>query len=313
VRDEKTLVVLEEIERDGDRLVGSGRAADGSRVAFPVDDVMLVAIVRTLALTTGASVWVPRRVLRARPEHTAPEARPSEALPVPEAATAAAKVERATRSVLVSLPESLVGSLVGTTLAGAGYATRLVPPQDGLRSLATDGFPHAIVLDVVGEPENGVALGRRLLDQAPHLGLVYLTRLPDARFVGEELPTGRRVAFLHVGSTPDVGRLTEAVDAVIQRRAGRELRDDLRPDRPLGVLSNRQLWLLGQLARGLLLADIAGSRGVSERGAQRLLSRTYARLGIVARQSGHARSLAVRRYCDAAGMAPVALPEVSLP
>lgn len=311
MRDEKTLVVLEEIERDGDRLSGIGRATDGSRVAFPVDDAMLVAIVRTLALTSGAAVWVPRRSVRVRSAQGGPEAGPAEALPVPETASAAATVERAAHSVFVSLPEPLVGSLVTTTLAGAGYATRSLPPHDGLASLATDGFPHAIVLDVVGDPENGVALGRRLLEQAPTLGLVYLTRLPDARFVGEELPTGRRVAFLHVGSTPDVDRLTRAVDAVIERRAGRDLRDDLRPDRPLGVLSNRQLWLLGQLARGLLLADIAGSRGVSERGAQRLLSRTYARLGIVARQSGHARSLAVRRYCDAAGMAPVALPERS--
>ena len=310
MRDEKILVVLEEIEREGDRLVGSGHSSDGTVVSFPVDDVMLVAIVRTLALTAGASVWVPRAVVRHRPERRAAAA-PGDALPVPETASTAARMERAARSVVVSLPEPLVGSLVRTTLAGAGYAARSLPPHDGLASLATDGFPHAIVLDVVGDPENGVALGRRLLDQAPHLGLVYLTRLPDARFVGEELPGGRRVAFLHVGSTPDVGRLTEAVDAVIQRRAGRDLRDDLRPDRPLGVLSNRQLWLLGQLARGLLLADIAGSRGVSERGAQRLLSRTYARLGIVARQSGHARSLAVRRYCDAAGMAPVALPEAT--
>lgn len=310
MRDEKTLVVLEEIERDGDRLVGSGRSADGNRVSFPVDDAMLVAIVRTLALTSGAAVWVPRRSVRTLDAGVA-SAIPSDALPVPEIASADATVERAAHSVLVSLPEPLVASLVTTTLAGAGYATRWVPPGDGLASLATDGFPHAIVLDVIGDPENGVALGRRLLEQAPHLGLVYLTRLPDARFVGEELPAGRRVAFLHVGSTPDVDRLTDAVDAVIQRRAGRDLRDDLRADRPLGVLSNRQLWLLGQLARGLLLADIAGSRGVSERGAQRLLARTYARLGIVARQSGHARSLAVRRYCDAAGMAPVALPERS--
>lgn len=311
MRDEKQLVVLDEIERARDRITGQGRTAAGARVEFPIDEAMLLGIVRMIALTEGASVWVPSSLLRAISDGTRatrddpPAAgRPDDLLPT-SVAWAQRRGYRG-RTVLIVLPEQLVSSLVGARLVEAGFDVRFAPASTAEEWFGVGGPPDAVVLDVAhGDGPSGPALASALAARAEELGVVYLTRLPDARFVGTEIPLGRRIAFLRHDSTPDPERLVDAVDAVIDRRSSRSFRDDLHPDRPLGMLSNRQLWLLSQLARGLLLADIAGARGVSERGAQRLLSRTYARLGITARKSGHARSLAVRKYCEAAGMAPV--------
>lgn len=302
---EKFLVVLEEIERDHDRVIGYGRTSAGAKVEFPVDETMLLGIVRMLTLSEGASVWVPSEQLRTR--QAARDSAVGGTFDGP--ATPPPPSGRSTphdRQAVLFLPEPLVASLVAEVLAGDRYDVRIASEVAAIDP--DPAPPDVVVLDLIHPGErNAVELARELSQRHPDLGILFLTRLPDARFVGSEIPASKRIAFLNLQSTPDHHRLLEAANAVVERRSGRQYRDDLRPDRPLGDLSNRQLWLLGQLARGHLLSDIATTRGVSERGAQRLLSRTYARLGIAARKSGHARSLAVRRYCDAAGMSPVGL------
>lgn len=325
---EQELVVLEDIERGEDRLTGIGRIRDGSLVRFPIDEAMLVGIVRLLALSNGAPVWVRRsRMTRAEdiPADRMTTSRRGTAdghaagpgrLPGTTASDPFVDPPRTHRPlagpnrVLLVLPDRFVGSLVAGELDRAGYDVELVPARAALEAVrdSTVPPPAAVVLDLV-QPDGpaGVALARSIAAERPATGIVFLTRLPDARFIGGEIAPNRRTAYLRLGGDHHADRLLEAVDAVIGRRSGRHLRDDLDPARPLGSLSNRQLSLLGELARGTLLADIASARGVSERGAQRLLSRTYARLGIAARRSGHARSLAVRSFCDAAGMAPLAL------
>lgn len=301
---EKQLVVLEEIERDRDKVVGYGRTSTGTKVEFPIDDGMLFGIVRMLTLAQGASVWVPENQLKVQP---ASRRLPSRVASEPLTEPAPGPVPHDRRAT-VFLPEPFVASLVCEVLEADRYDVRVIDHPAAFDTAPEP--PDVVFLDLIHPAAaSGVDLLTGLIERFPKVGIVVLTRLPDARFVGAELPPNKRLAFLRLQATQSHERLLDAANAVVEKRSHRLFRDDQSPDRPLGTLSNRQLWLLGQLARGHLLSDIANTRGVSERGAQRLLSRTYARLGIAARRHGHARSLAVRRYCDAAGMVPVGVEE----
>lgn len=320
MRGDERLVVLEGIEHTRDRLIGLGRERDGSAVSFPIDEAMLLGIARMVALREGAAIWVSASSLaprRASPALGGPGSDIAAladldvgAFPREPAADAARQV-RVGRRLVLAHGDPLVRSLVGQALAALGHDVRTSTGRDEARAIVGDERSVVLVTDLtLPDGSSGIGLASDLAAADPSLGIVYLTRLPDARFVDMEIASGRRVAYLRMGEGTDLVRLEEAIAAVAERRSNSTLRDDLRADRPLGHLTRRQLWLLGRLADGHLLAEIAATRGMSERGTQRLLTRTYARLGITPRSTRHARSVAVRAYCDAAGMATVRVPEV---
>lgn len=186
------------------------------------------------------------------------------------------------RKILVVEDEPMVRALLVTALTHVGHETfSAANAADAVRSFR-DHDPDALVVDIeLGEGPTGIDLITGLLPEHPHLGVVFLTRVPDARFIGAVPPPARRtIAWLRKQDLADPSALVEAVDAVLRGDAGPELRNDLAADRPLAALSRAQVELLRMIAEGLTNDEIARRRGTTVRAVEHLIRRTFAAVGL---------------------------------
>ena len=183
-----------------------------------------------------------------------------------------------------------------TTAANAADAIRLIRSTD----------PDALLVDIeLGNGPSGIDLVNRVLRDSPHLGVVFLSRLPDARFAGATPPPeSPNIAWLRKQDVNDSNAVVDALDAVLRDRATRELRSDLRSNRPLAHLSKAQVELLRLVAAGMTNAEIAAERNTSVRAVEHLIRRTFSAAGINA-DGGNARVLAVRLMAEDAAIPQV--------
>jgi DNA-binding NarL/FixJ family response regulator len=183
-----------------------------------------------------------------------------------------------------------------TTAANAADAVRVVRESD----------PDALLVDIeLGNGPSGLDLVNRLLEDHAHLGVVFLSRLPDARFAnGAPPPESPNIAWLRKQDLTDSGSLVEALDSVLTDGATRKMRSDLQHTRPLAHLSRAQVEVLRMLASGLSNTEIAQARGTTIRAVEHLIRRTFRASGINA-EAGNARVLAVRLMAREAGLPDV--------
>jgi DNA-binding NarL/FixJ family response regulator len=94
--------------------------------------------------------------------------------------------------------------------------------------------------------------------------------------------------------------LTNAIENVLGERP--EIRDDLKPDRPLSALTKNQVEALRLLASGYTNAEIAKRRQTSVSSVEQLLNATFKNLGIQTSDDINPRIEAVRIFIGAAGI-----------
>lgn len=209
-----------------------------------------------------------------------------------------------TRRVLVVEDNALMRGLLGTVLEQAGFETTTAANAADAMRLIHRADPDALVVDIeLGNGPTGLELVNRLLATMPHLGVVFLTRVPDARFVGHsQPPKSPNIAWLRKQDVVDPQSLVDAIEAVLRDKSTKELRADLRDDRPLAQLSSAQIELLRLVADGMTNAEIAKVRGTSVRAVEHLIRRTFQSAGINGVDGLNARVNAVRLIAEQAAL-----------
>lgn len=157
--------------------------------------------------------------------------------------------------------------------------------------------PDVLLLDIdLGERPNGVDLAAILRAQAPYLGVVFLSNYPATDVVegGFGPPSGS--CFVHKGSIDGPDAIIKAIESSLNDQAHQVSVSDLPADHPLCSLSSSQLAVLRLIAEGWSNAEIAERRGITLRSAERLVSRTFAALGLQDDPSVNARVAAARIY-----------------
>ena len=175
-----------------------------------------------------------------------------------------------TRVLLADMLES--AGFVALTAASAAQAQRLFAAHD----------PDAAILDVdLGHGINGFDLADAFHRRSPALALLFLTHLPDPRFVSRastSLPAG--AAYLRKDQLFDKRILLEALEAALSGEVTTEHRHDRRADRPSDSLSRTQIEVMSLVAQGRSSNDIAATRGTNVRTVQYVISRSLERMGI---------------------------------
>ena len=227
MRGDERLIVLEGIEHTRDRLIGLGRERDGSAVSFPIDEAMLLGIARTVALHEGVAIWVSASTLAPRRAGPTSGSLGADAITEidpwqvrPDPLADGVRQVRVGRRIVLAHGEPLVRSLVGQALATLGHDVRTASGRE--ETLAVVGEERSIVLIsdlILPDGSSGIGLAADLTVADPTVGVIYLTRLPDARFVDAEIARGRRVAYLRLAGETDLVRLEEAIAAVEIGRA----------------------------------------------------------------------------------------------
>jgi DNA-binding NarL/FixJ family response regulator len=180
-----------------------------------------------------------------------------------------------------------------STAANAADAKRAVKVVD----------PDACVIDIeLGPGPNGFDFAEYLSREAPDVGVVFLTNLPDPRFADRDTKTiTQNQAYLRKSQLVDSKELIEAINAVLKEEHVERFRHDQNLERPLAELSRRQISVLKLVADGHSNNQIAEERGTTVRAVEGMISRIFLALEIDAQSPGNARVEATRMYLSAAG------------
>ena len=207
------------------------------------------------------------------------------------------------RTLVVVENESLLRDLIARSLEAVGFhVTTAANASDAKRACkAVD--PDACIVDIeLGPGPDGFDFAEYLSREAPDVGVVFLTNLPDPRFAQRDSKSVKQSqAYLRKSQLVDSKELVDAVNAVLKEEDVSAYRHDQAAERPLADLSKRQLVVLQLMAEGLSNAQIAEARGTTVRAVEGMISRIFQALDIDAQGSGNARIAASKAYLSAVG------------
>jgi DNA-binding NarL/FixJ family response regulator len=207
------------------------------------------------------------------------------------------------RTVLVVEDDRLTLGLLAETLTQAGFIVGAAVSAADARRMWAQMDADAVVLDVdLGPGVNGFDLADAFLAQVPHLAVLFLSNLPDARFAGRNpasLPVG--AGYVRKDQLADSKALLTALDAVLRGSVQGTPRHDRDPERPLADLSRIQIDVLRMVALGMSNQQIAHERGTTTKAVHNVIIRAMALIGAEETDEGNARVLAAREFIRVAG------------
>lgn len=210
------------------------------------------------------------------------------------------------RTVLVVEDDRLTLGLLAETLTQSGFVVGAAATAAEARKMWARMDPDAVVLDVdLGGGVNGFDLADAFRAQVPHLAVLFLSNLPDARFAGRNpasLPVD--AGYVRKDQLSDPKALVAALDAVLRGMARDIPRQDRDPDRPLANLSRTQIDVLRMVAMGMSNQQIANERGTTVKAVHNVIVRAMALIGAEDADEGNTRVAAAREFIRAAGLPP---------
>ena len=207
------------------------------------------------------------------------------------------------RTLVVVENESLLRDLIAKSLEAVGFSvTTAANASDAKRACAAVD-PDACIVDIeLGPGPDGFDFAEYLSREAPDVGVVFLTNLPDPRFAKKDSNSVKQnQAYLRKSQLVDSKELVDAVNAVLKEEGVFKFRHDQVAERPLAGLSKRQLVVLKLMADGLSNSQIAEERGTTVRAVEGMISRIFQALDIDAQGPGNARIAASKAYLGAVG------------
>jgi len=208
------------------------------------------------------------------------------------------------RKVLVVEDDALLRSLISDVLTAAGFEVSVAANAIEAKVEITQSDPDLALLDIeLGSGPTGIDLAELIEIQFPHVSIIFLTHLPDPRFVGvDSRSIPKKAAYLRKEMISEPGLLVEIVESVLREGSGKNVRHDLDPERPLAELSKAQIDVLRSIALGQSNAEIAVQRETTLRAVENLIRRTLFAIGIEADSTVNSRAVAARSYIAAAGL-----------
>jgi DNA-binding NarL/FixJ family response regulator len=208
------------------------------------------------------------------------------------------------RYVLIVEDDSLLRELLATALESWGYQVQTASNVADAKRLFKLSDPDGVILDVdLGPGLNGFDLAQIILTNAPATSIVFLTNMPDSRFVEvdpEGLPTG--IAYLRKSALSDLSLLSRALDVTMRGEVTSEFRHDKDVSRPFGSLTRKQIEVLRLMSQGRSNAQIAEARGTSVKAVEDAIRRACEAIGVDSSVDGNTRTAAVAKYLSVTGV-----------
>jgi DNA-binding NarL/FixJ family response regulator len=201
------------------------------------------------------------------------------------------------RRVLIVEDDTLLASLVTTSLKEAGFEVRTAVSSLEARKQIKNFDPDLVLLDLdLGEGPSGVHLAHVLSDQRPDIAILVLTKHAHAQSVSpkeDDLPES--VGFIRKQSVTAPAELLAAIEKVLADRPF-----DVRQDQDQAVLSSklppRAQEVLRLLANSCSNQEIARRTNMSLKTVEKWIDRIYQELGIENTGAVNARVAAATSY-----------------
>ena len=204
------------------------------------------------------------------------------------------------RNIVVVEDDDLLRSLLADSLERAGFrVTTAANAADARRAIHT-ADPDAVVLDIdLGQGPNGFDIAETLRRDSKDVGIVFLTTVPDPRFMGKEskqIP--KNEAYVNKSLISESKIIIDALEAVLRESDLKDFRHHEIENRPLGNLSNTQVEIIKMLSEGKTNQQIAELRERSLGSTESMIARTLEALGIQNDKDVNGRVAAVRKYLN---------------
>jgi DNA-binding NarL/FixJ family response regulator len=204
------------------------------------------------------------------------------------------------RNIVVVEDDDLLRSLLADSLERAGFrVTTAANAADARRAIHT-ADPDAVVLDIdLGQGPNGFDIAETLRRDSKDVGIVFLTSVPDPRFMGKEskqIP--KNEAYVNKSLISESKIIIDALEAVLRESDLKDFRHHEIENRPLGNLSNTQVEIIKLLSEGKTNQQIADLRERSLGSTESMIARTLEALGIQNDKDVNGRVAAVRKYLN---------------
>lgn len=202
------------------------------------------------------------------------------------------------RSVVVVEDDGFLRSLLADSIEQAGFEVFTAANSADARRTINAVDPDAVVLDIdLGTGPNGFDIADSLRAKSDETGIVFLTSMPDPRFVGREAKAVyKNAAYLNKNLLENTDTLLEALEAVLTERDISKYRHHELKNRPLAELTRTQIQVLQLIAEGKTNQQIADVRQRSIAATESAITRTLEILGINRDSEANVRVSAARKY-----------------
>ena len=151
--------------------------------------------------------------------------------------------------------------------------------------------PDVVLMDLHMPEMNGIEATRELASAAPHVGVLVLTMFDDDDSVAAAIRVGARGYLLKGARQEEVARAIRSVhsgDLIVGRQLARRVSTLLSdgpapPPRPFPELTDRELEVLEQVARGLDNTSIGRVLFLSEKTVRNYVSGIFTKLAVSSR------------------------------
>lgn len=195
--------------------------------------------------------------------------------------------------VLVADDHAMFVRAISTLLAGEDDIEVVATAATGTEAVkaALEHRPDVVLMDLHMPDLNGIEASRQLAEAAPHVGVLVLTMFDDDDSVAAALRVGARGYLLKGARQEEVARAIRSVhagDLIIGRPLARRMGALLTEPgsasaRPFPTLTDRELEVLDQVARGLDNTSIARVLFLSEKTVRNYVSGIFGKLGLASR------------------------------
>lgn len=206
--------------------------------------------------------------------------------------------------VLIVEDEAIVRALVSSNLTNMGYEVRSASSAAEARKISDEFNPDVYCLDIeLGQGATGLDLAHAIQIANPNAAIVFLTNIPEPRFIGADSNSiPRKAAYLYKQTLSDPGELSYAIESVLRNSVNSSLRDDKHPKHALKNISRSQIDVLQMVALGMSNLEIASARGTSLRAVENLINRACSAANIEGEFGTNQRVKAARMFIKVAGM-----------
>lgn len=201
------------------------------------------------------------------------------------------------RTVVVVEDEDLLRSLISDSLERAGFEVASAANAADARRVIHSVDPDAVLLDIdLGKGPTGFDIAEVLRRESPEIGIVFLTSMPDPRFVDGEHEVPKNEAYLSKTLITESKLVVDALEAVLTEADIVDFRHHELAERPFAKLSRTQIQVLRLLADGKTNQQIADLRGRSLGATESAVARTLEAIGITNDAEVNTRVSAARKY-----------------
>lgn len=202
------------------------------------------------------------------------------------------------RKLVLVDDEVLFLSLLEESLVAVNFHVRTATNVSEARRVIDEFDPDIVMLDIsLGDGPSGLHLGHALAQSRPDIGVVFLTKHPDAKSATiDKLDVPAGAGFLRKHLVSDTDALLAAVEDVVRDRAANARHDKSRPANTFEALSPDGRRVLALLADGFNNTAISQHLGMGIKTVERRIIEVYEVLGIQTRGDRNPRVEAASAY-----------------